>query len=480
VRCRPRPARHNLWPGMQYTEPRAPRGDYIDLADPNLRAWAIANGLVWAGPQAAKAAACDDIVAGRVPVPDSIPPEWLAYIHGLPGGERIEPPPPDGSSTPSPPPAPGSGAEPSSVPIAGPVRPPDGTSQTFRRHAFTRTFPPIADADNAASALIYARTMTGPLGEVAKRVLAIPGRLSRQPEGRAEFEKVAVALASLRYAGEWRTLADSDDDPAVRSAIADYLSAFAGRLGEYLTFCELGMFGPKPGTDQIFRWGGAIGALGELWGSGPDVVSPQTLLERVWSLRGARPSLHEESGTSSETRPLADVDPAERRGRLAAEIHACFGQYCDPRRDAVIAQAAVAQAVHRTDHHLMGAIRLMRAPTPEDVAAECRALWIARYGRFWLDLAGGHGMEDVLDAEITAYLRAFIPALGAQFQAHQAFRPAGVPIDEECVAWIEAIGVLGGPWHEGRSRGEPPERMYAALWQFAVPNRSRPNHAGKV
>lgn len=56
----------------------------INLADPAIRAEAIASGLVWSGPVAAQVAACRDIEAGRVPIdPDKLPDHALRLLDAL-------------------------------------------------------------------------------------------------------------------------------------------------------------------------------------------------------------------------------------------------------------------------------------------------------------------------------------------------------------------------------------------------------------
>lgn len=47
------------------------RGCIRDLTIPAIRAAAIADGTIWSGPHGAVVAAVDDIVAGRVPFPDT-------------------------------------------------------------------------------------------------------------------------------------------------------------------------------------------------------------------------------------------------------------------------------------------------------------------------------------------------------------------------------------------------------------------------
>lgn len=45
----------------------------MDMNDPQVRAEAIASGYIWSCPMDAQEKACDDIAAGKVPVPTYLP-----------------------------------------------------------------------------------------------------------------------------------------------------------------------------------------------------------------------------------------------------------------------------------------------------------------------------------------------------------------------------------------------------------------------
>lgn len=52
-----------------------PKGCVIDLAIPELRAAAIATGLIWHAPMGAQVQAVSDIASGLVPEPERMP-DW--------------------------------------------------------------------------------------------------------------------------------------------------------------------------------------------------------------------------------------------------------------------------------------------------------------------------------------------------------------------------------------------------------------------
>lgn len=52
----------------------------MDFADPQVRADAIASGAIWSAPMAAQEAACDDIAAGKAPVPSYLPGHAKAML----------------------------------------------------------------------------------------------------------------------------------------------------------------------------------------------------------------------------------------------------------------------------------------------------------------------------------------------------------------------------------------------------------------
>ncbi len=63
----------------------------VDLSDPEVRADAIASGLVWSGPAGAQEAACQDIASGQVPVPGYLPESARARIMELTGKPLVMP-----------------------------------------------------------------------------------------------------------------------------------------------------------------------------------------------------------------------------------------------------------------------------------------------------------------------------------------------------------------------------------------------------
>jgi hypothetical protein len=68
-----------------------------NLADPKVRAEAIASGLVWSGPAGAQEAACKDIASGRVPMPSyPLPAQAMARIHELNGAPTFDDPTDEG------------------------------------------------------------------------------------------------------------------------------------------------------------------------------------------------------------------------------------------------------------------------------------------------------------------------------------------------------------------------------------------------
>lgn len=61
----------------------------FNMADPAVRAQAIANGSIWSTFPKAIEAAIEDINSGRVPMPDNIPAQYQPYIKdGLTGPEQ--------------------------------------------------------------------------------------------------------------------------------------------------------------------------------------------------------------------------------------------------------------------------------------------------------------------------------------------------------------------------------------------------------
>lgn len=54
-----------------------------DLNNPEQRARAIAAGIIWSAPLGAQRAACEDIAAGRVPMPDYLPPKAKVMLAEL-------------------------------------------------------------------------------------------------------------------------------------------------------------------------------------------------------------------------------------------------------------------------------------------------------------------------------------------------------------------------------------------------------------
>ena len=65
----------------------------IDLADPEEMAKAVQYGYIWSAPYRAIEEACARIADGTIPMPRTVPDEWMALIYELTGGKVPEPAP---------------------------------------------------------------------------------------------------------------------------------------------------------------------------------------------------------------------------------------------------------------------------------------------------------------------------------------------------------------------------------------------------
>jgi hypothetical protein len=57
---------------------------YFNWNDPEDRASGIADGTIWRCPPEAQQLAVDDLVSGRVPMNDKVPPDIAASIRAMP------------------------------------------------------------------------------------------------------------------------------------------------------------------------------------------------------------------------------------------------------------------------------------------------------------------------------------------------------------------------------------------------------------